>query len=217
VEIAQKRNLKQVISLTGCFKMIVMITGDLGSGKTCMLTRYGCKASMVKDLCSNYHYNNVPYDKFDMVDLYVNKPDLKNFMICADELYTFMDCRTSMSKRNRLESYFVLQTRKKNVDLYFTAQYSELVDSRLIKFVSIWIKMENIWLKSKTTGLLYKHPYLFLATFHDYRKSDNINVFTRKFDGRRWFNEYNTDEVIYPPEDIEYVQEALKKKSSSKK
>ena len=194
-----------------------MITGDLGSGKTCMLTRYGVKSSIHKKLMSNYHFKNVPYEKFDMVDLYLNHPDLSNIVICADELYTFMDCRTSMSKRNRLESYFILQTRKKNVDLYFTSQYSELVETRLIRFVSIWIKMQNIMLKSRNTGLLYKHPYKFIATIHDYRNKDSINVSSYVFDGRPWFNEYDTNEVIYPPDDIFQTQKALAKRNTNKK
>jgi len=162
-----------------------MITGDLGSGKTCMLTRYGVKSSIHKKLMSNYHFN--------------------------------MDCRTSMSKRNRLESYFILQTRKKNVDLYFTSQYSELVETRLIRFVSIWIKMQNIMLKSRNTGLLYKHPYKFIATIHDYRNKDSINVSSYVFDGRPWFNEYDTNEVIYPPDDIFQTQKALAKRNTNKK
>lgn len=201
--------------------MIVMITGDLGTGKTALLTRYTLKSCLHKKVLSNYHLYNIDYEKFDMVDLYVNKPDLKDIIISGDELYTFMDCRSSMSVRNRLESYFITQTRKKNCDLYFTTQFSEFVDLRLISFANIWVKMENIWLVSKTTGLKYKHPYKFIAKFHDYRDKDNIQKKTFIFDGRVWFNEYNTNEVIYPPDDIMQTQKELrkanKKKGSNKK
>lgn len=194
-----------------------MITGSLGSGKTAMLTRYGLKSSTNRNVISNYHLKNISYMKLDMVDLYFNHPDLKNMVLLGDELYTFMDCRTSMSKRNRLESYFITQTRKKNVDLYFTTQFSEFVDMRLIAFVSVWIKMENIWLQSNVTGMMYKHPYKFIANFHDYRNQDNIKHFVRIFDGRQWFEEYDTDEVIYPPDDILETQKAMSKKRSNKK
>ena len=201
---------------------IVMITGDLGTGKTAMLTRYGCKSSLHKaHVLANYHLNSINYRPFDMVDLYINEPELSDMIILGDELYTFMDCRTSMSVRNRLESYFITQTRKKNCDLYFTTQFSELVDYRLIYFASVWVEMENIWMWDNNIQDKVKHPYLFKATFHDYRDTKNINVTTMQFDGRIWFKEYNTNEVIYPPDDIlntqKELRKATKKKGKSKK
>lgn len=185
--------------------MIVLITGGLGSGKTCMLTRYGKIAfSEGKNMYSNYHLVNMPYKKLDIVDMFFNEPDLKDVMILGDEIYTFMDCRMSGAKRNRLQSYFIAQTRKRNVDLYGTAQFSQFTDLRLTAFLDVWIKMENIWIMKD--GKKTKHPYFFLATFHDYRDENDIKIFTRRFDGRTHFNDYDTNERIYPHDD--YIQTA---------
>ena len=86
--------------------MIVLIHGGLGSGKTCMLTRYAYLSHLMgKRIISNYKLENIPFTNLDMVDLYLNHPDMNNYIIVADELYTFMDCRSSMSVRNKLESY----------------------------------------------------------------------------------------------------------------
>lgn len=195
--------------------LIVLISGGLGSGKTCMLTKYAILSHrMGKMNISNYHLKRIPYKKFDMVDIYFNHPELSNIFIGGDELYTFMDCRTSMTKRNRIESYFIAQTRKSNVDLYFTTQFSSFVDLRLIKFVDIAIQMENIWLINKKTGLRYKHPYLFIMTMTDYRDPNNITSRTYRFDGRQWFKEYNTNERIYPLDDIIQVSKEMSKKRS---
>ena len=195
--------------------LIVLISGGLGSGKTCLLTKYAILSHIQGKMnISNYHLRRIPYKKLDMVDLYINHPDLKNMFIGGDELYTFMDCRTSISKRNRLESYFVAQTRKANVDLYFTSQFSSFVDLRLIKFVDLVIQMENIWLINKKTGIKYKHPYLFIMTITDYRDPHNISSRTCRFDGRQWFKEYDTNERIYPPEDFIQVNKEMSKKRS---
>lgn len=197
--------------------MIVVITGDLGTGKTAMLTRYGCKSSVHKEnVLANYKLSHVQFEPFDMVDLYLNQPELTNAIILGDELYTFMDCRSSMSIRNKLESYFITQTRKKNVDIYFTTQFSEFVDFRMILFASIWVKMSNIWLYSSKTGQRYKHPYLFNVVFHDYRDKDNIKVKYMRFDGRRWFGEYNTNETIYPPDDIKETIKRFKERNKQR-
>lgn len=203
--------------------MIVMITGGLGSGKTCLNTKYAVGSSkMGKELISNYHFNNMKYRKLDIVDLYLNHPELKNIAVFGDELYTFMDCRMSITRRNRLESYFIAQTRKANVDLYFTTQYDSFVDLRLVKFVDIWVEMSNIWLLNKKTNLKYKHPYLFIAQFNDFRNPKDFKIKTMRFDGRRFFKEYNTNERIYPPDDYiitekEIIATEREKKRKEKK
>lgn len=51
--------------------------------------------------------------------------------VVLDEAYLFADARMSQSGFNKLISYFVLQTRKRDVDLYITTQQFENVDRRL--------------------------------------------------------------------------------------
>ena len=196
-----------------------MITGGVGTGKTCLLTRYGkLSYDSGRDVIANYHLKKMKYDKLDMVDLYFNEPDRKNLILLGDELYTFMDCRSSMSKRNKIESYLIAQTRKKSYDLYFTTQFADFIDFRLMKFVDIWIEMSNIWLLNKTTGEKKKHPYKFICEFTDYRIPNDITQTVKVFDGRNTFDEYDTDERIYPPDDfMETYKKLTKKKSKNKK
>ena len=194
--------------------MIVLITGGLGSGKTCMLTRYAKMGfSEGKKLYANYHLTHMPYGTLDIVDMYLNEPELKDIMILGDEIYTFMDCRLSGSQRNRLQSYFIAQTRKINADLYGTAQFSQFNDLRLTAFLDVWIKMENIWIMKN--GKKVKHPYYFLATFHDYRNENDINIFTKIFDGRTHFSDYDTSQRIYPHDD--YIETAKQIRKHKKK
>lgn len=191
-------------------KMIVKLTGGVGSFKTCLLTRYG-KISYTngRKIFSNYHLNRIPYTKLDLVDLYFNHPELNNAVILGDEFYSFMDCRMSGAKRNRLESYFVAQTRKKNFDLYYTTQYSRFMDLRIELFVDIHIEMHNLWIEKD--GQQVKHPYLAMCTMTDYRNPDNWIRKEFVFDGRNYFMEYDTNEAIYPPDDYIKVFEKISK------
>jgi hypothetical protein len=192
-----------------------MISGGLGSGKTCLGVRY-CVIGYQNNrkVISNVHLNNIPYMKLDLVDLYVNHPDMKDMFIFGDELYTFMDCRMSGSKRNRLESYFIAQTRKKNCDLYFTTQYTSFIDLRLAHFVDVWVEMKNIWFLDG--NVKQKHPYKFIAKYHDYRNPSDVKVKTLLFDGRGFFDHYSTDQVIYPPDDYFDLRVKSDKKNSKK-
>jgi len=197
--------------------MIVAIEGGLGSGKTCLLTKYAVESYLLqgRKVYSNYHLKRIPYTKLDIVDIYLNQPELKNVFIAGDELHTFMDCRLSQKRRNIIESYFVLQTRKKNVDLYFTSQWLNLVDIRLIRFVDVVIRMHKIYITNED-GIKMVHPYLFLAEFHDYREDFIPDVYTKIFDGRKWFDHYDTNEVIYPPDDYLRTEKEIKEKERTK-
>lgn len=195
--------------------MIVLITGGVGTGKTCLLTKYVLDAvKLGKKVLSNYDFKHIKYEKMDLTDLYLNHPDLVNIFLAYDEFYLEMDCRVSNKSRNRLQSYLIAQTRKKDCDLYCTAQFNQFMDLRLIKFVDIWIECHNIWV-AVDDGDVVKHPYMFEITTHDYREdayNPEDNVFF--FDGRPFFNEYDTNQLILPPEDYIYEDKKLVKKGS---
>ena len=128
--------------------MIIGISGPTGSFKSCFLTRLGLTQKKLfphKKLFSNYHLKNHNYEKLDIVDIYVNKRELKDLIILATELHTTFDCRVSGSSRNRLESYLLTQTRKKSVDFFYDTQYERFLDFRVSLFVDIRIVMENLW------------------------------------------------------------------------
>ena len=194
--------------------MIVLITGGVGSGKTCYLVRCSLKAKDIgKAVICNFTFFNIPHKKMDLTDLYLNHPDLTNIFLAYDEFYTEMDCRVSGKVRNRLQSYLIAQTRKKDCDLYCTAQFNQFMDLRLIKFVDIWVECRNVWVVIEDK--VKKHPYLFDLEVHDYR-TDPFNPIDRafRFDGRPYFNEYDTNELILPREDYIYEDKKVVKKRS---
>jgi len=114
--------------------MISGFIGDIGGGKT---------ASMVKEVYIKYLqgrkiYSNIklnfpytPITRDNLQEMATGGFNLNNGVLVLDEIHIYIDSRTSMSKSNRIITYFALQTRKVGVDLYYTTQYIDQVDKRI--------------------------------------------------------------------------------------
>lgn len=70
--------------------------------------------------------------------------------VFIDEIPVWLDSRASMSKRNRVASFFLSQSGKMSRDncdygilLYFTAQYPDMVDKRLRHFTDKGVECEK--------------------------------------------------------------------------
>jgi hypothetical protein len=185
--------------------------GDLGSGKTTKCTRDTILNKQMhpnKKIYSNVHFNNLEYEQLDLMDLYLNHPEIRDTIIVCDEFYTTMDCRVSGSYRNRVESYFIAMTRKAKADVNITMQYETFTDCRLSPFIKVKYIMETIpvkhliYIDGKEFTYVKPHPYMFKCHLYDDRNECNPITKDFIFDGRRWFNEFNTEQYIQPPEDV---------------
>lgn len=188
----------------------IAFLGDLGSGKTTKAVRDAILTKQlhpIKKIYSNVHLNNYPYENLDLMKMYLDDDDVRDTIILGDEFYTTMDCRVSSSHRSLVESYFIAMTRKARADFYLTMQYEKFTDCRLAPFVKVRYIMEKIYYYKRIVlnGVQYTykipHPYMFKCTLYDERDDSNMIVKEFKFDGRRWFDEFNTDQYIKPPED----------------
>lgn len=114
--------------------MIGIFIGEQNSGKTLSMTyfaldylRGGYK------VYSNYGMNfkheeiKIPI----IMDWVKNKEQLNKSIVCLDEMYLMLDCRNFGSKSNKILSYFALQTSKRNVHLFGTAQYFNTIERRI--------------------------------------------------------------------------------------
>ena len=174
--------------------MIVGLQGGLGSGKTIGMVRYLYKDNAVygRPVYANF-WLGFKYNKLNIKELLNNKIDLHNVSIGIDELTVFADCRSSIS--NRLISYFVLQTRKRNVCLYFTTQDFGMIDKRIMRHCHIRIMCTNPCEDDS-------YPYRIYEVV-DTRRSlyDPPSIF--QLDIRPYFNMYDTDEIISPLEEVD--------------
>jgi len=116
--------------------MITGIEGDIGQGKTLVMTHFAVQEyrRFRKPIVSNYHLFGIPHRYVTLDDLMImvdSEEELRNLVLLIDELHMLADSRMSASKKNRLFSYFALQTGKEDVNFYYTTQTFGQVDIRI--------------------------------------------------------------------------------------
>ena len=166
--------------------MIIGFVGMMGSGKTLSLTRrvYNLHKKGYK-VYSNMHFE-FDYEPLtlELLLAYTNDPELfKDCVIVLDEIHIFIDARRSVSKKNVLISYFLTQTRKKNVKLFWTSQQERQADIRLRQNTDVMVYCSNFE---------YDEEVFFI----------NRNVlmdgreFKEWFRGEEYFGLYDTNQTI---------------------
>ena len=176
--------------------MIVGIIGKRGCGKT--LTMAKTVDEMLKKgktVYTNFNIDkkaiNKRYHKQLFLldnDFFKNYKDFKlyNCALFIDEIYVYIDSRTSGSKRNRLWSYFINQTRKRDVDLYYTTQFFRQVELRLRENTEYFIYPQVI--KQDKRILIANKIYSYENTLK--------LIGVERFIGNDYFKIYDTDEII---------------------
>lgn len=173
--------------------MLTGIFGALGSGKTLLLVylAYIQKYTHKKIIISNFKlsFANITESAEEMIlkmDYYEKKYKQK---ICyvIDELGAILKATNFMQSSNEIMTDICLKSRKKKIDIIYTAQHHMMVD-RMVR---------------RITDVAY-YP-----TFN--LKKQTISISPREFDGEVWlkgepfsfnpkeyYDYYDTDEVIYP-------------------
>lgn len=166
--------------------MIIAITGSMGSGKTLLTTalayQYYNQGSVIY---ANYGLK-FPYKPLKMEDISNCDFDYSNALLIFDEIHLFMDSRTSASKKNRIISYFITQSRKRNIVLIYTTQQSHQIDKRLRSNTDYFISCENLSPKNSKEDVFIKWT---LNDMDQHRK-------TFVFKADPFFNLYDTHQMI---------------------
>lgn len=175
--------------------MIVGIVGKIGSGKTLFMTflmkKYKEYDSQ-KKIYSNYKTKISDIITFDVIKKYAedNNP-LKNCVLGIDEIQTFLDCRNSL--KNTISSYFILQTRKRNVFLLYTTQQFFNVDKRLRN------NTDYLFSVKKITHRENKNKFIIRVEIIKNLGGDCLEETNRVFylkNPEKYFNLYDTYEII---------------------
>jgi len=173
--------------------MIIGFEGGLGSGKTIGAVRY-----VVKDygnghkVYSNCGLRGIDYEFLNVLEIMEN-PDLQNVSVFIDEITVFLDCRRSSSKMNRIISYFILQSRKRNVNLYYTTQSFGMIDKRLLEHTNFQIIASKVYNDGLEIEGFRKYSII------DCRDLNNIKIKRIYLDIKPYYKFYDTNEVIMPP------------------
>lgn len=110
------------------------VVGKMGAGKTLWMT-YSLailKAERKMKILANYNLH-FPYEPIDMNALLDPNSQISNCAIGLDEFWVWADSRASSSNVNKMVSYFLLQSRKRDVEIFATAQSYDQLDKRFRK------------------------------------------------------------------------------------
>ena len=173
--------------------MLIGIEGELGGGKTILLVKYLKEEQQNgRKIYTNLTLNNIEYTPINILDFLENNPELNNAVIGLDELTVYVDCRLSMSKANRFFSYLVLQSRKRNVDIYYTTQNMDMIDKRIVEHTLIQIICEKLEVENMNTDNVRKYTYF------DFRHIHKPKIKRYYLDISYYYPFYDTNQIITP-------------------
>jgi len=161
--------------------VLLAIVGGLGSGKTLSLTYLAWRNWKLKGrkIYSNY-WLTFPHKRIQKIS---DLEEMENGFFAGDELWLWIDSRIAVSKRNRVVSTILLQSRKKDVHFAYTTQSFSQVDSRIRRctdFIAVpMLTPREDWCR------------LVIMT---YPAMERVKIY--KFPTAPVFNMYNTREVV---------------------
>ena len=159
--------------------MLISIIGEIGSGKTLLLTIIGSKSN--REIYSNYVLNLPLYKELRIINLLSLKDNIEVFI---DEAYTWLESRTSSNTLNRYLSYIVFQSRKRTINIYTTSQMFSSVDIRFREQSNIIVKCKRI--NDDFEYIFYKNNKRVKKYFLSLKKAE------------KYFKLYDTKEIVEP-------------------
>lgn len=113
-------------------KMIIAFIGDIGSGKTISMIKYAYEEYLKGRIIYTNIWLDFPKTKghgkivdLDMqffIDYAKSDFNIQNALVLIDEIHIYFDSRNPMTKRNKIFSKFITQSRKRSVTLVYTTQ-----------------------------------------------------------------------------------------------
>ena len=118
--------------------------------------------------------------------------DVINASIAIDEAHVFIDSRSSQSKKNKMFTRFITQSRKRAVTLYCTTQHFRQVDVRLRNLADLVVECRRI-ISQKTHYI--KNEY------YKWQQLGFVKFKTTCFTAAPIYSLYDTNEIIDFDED----------------
>ena len=197
--------------------MIIGFIGQRNSGKTLTMTIEAYKKyKQGFKIYSNYHLNfpYTPYTVDDLIMFAESGMYFGNSIFLIDELHIYFDSR-SRGKRNTIFSYFLNQSSKNDIDVFYTSQFARQVEVRLrlnTEIVVESVAKSFVWKTKNSKPVIYQN---YRPKPNDYKTLTWVtNIITqfsdtgldklrkRTFKANQFFKLYDTREVIKMQKDM---------------
>lgn len=139
--------------------VLAAIVGELGTGKTLLLTYIMWKKYLEgMTIYSNYHLNKSYIPKYNFVDSASDIDNMTEGIFGGDELWLWLDSRESPSKKNKFIASILIKSRKRGIDILYTTQSFMQIDIRVRRITDFVI--EPVLTKNNTVcrAHYYKTP-----------------------------------------------------------
>ena len=187
--------------------LVVGITGLKASGKTLVMTWLLYREYLLgKKIYTNYKVF-FPHELIDVQKLVTLNIELQNAVIGIDELHMICDSRRSGKKQNILMTYFILQSRHRSVNFYYTTQFNTQIDKRIRENTDVNMVCENLYIDTDKD----KFNDLFRVIIQD-KRFRPIKFKQKILYGKPIFKLYSSDFIV----DIFTMKELDKLKGKTK-
>ena len=165
---------------------ISCVLGARGSGKTLFMTSLAYAYHKEgKKIYANYHLIDIPYKHITFEELAALPAELNDAIVLLDEIQIGADAYEVFKKSNKMITVFATQLRKRKITLYYSTQVFTMVTKRLRQQTNYIIQCDPIQAGITKISIFDRDkPFMdqYIKTFN--------------FDGRPYFNKYDTNEVI---------------------
>lgn len=117
---------------------LIDINGDVGSGKTTFATTLALMSDQ-PHIYANYNIKTDNYVPIEPQDLWT----IRDGVVVLDEIYEWLDSRTSGSHINRYVSQLIFKSRKRNLDIIVISQMSSVEDKRIRDMAQFTVLAED--------------------------------------------------------------------------
>jgi hypothetical protein len=189
---------------------IVGIVARRGYGKTLLLTKLADMYHRAGvPIFANFSLD-IPHYEIDFNEIATFPPYLHDCVLLIDEAHVGTDAYNFWSKIVKDITDFITQTRKLHITLYYSTQVFTQVAKRLRDQTDYIFECEHAY---SYNGL--RKPDYFRVNIYDKFTDEYIKTF--EYNGRPYYNKYNTDELILKDREAEAPEDYGKEKKKNLK
>jgi hypothetical protein len=170
---------------------IIAVIGQRGHGKSLLMTKFAKDYHLLGvTIFANYHLYDIPYTYITLEQVAQFPEELHDCILFLDEMQEGVDAYEIFAKRSSKLNKLFTQLRKRHIQLIWATQHWKQIAPRLKRQTNYAKILERKEEFPKGVAIVYTHKC-------DGGMIEWNPIKTELFDGRPYFNNYNTDEVIH--------------------